>query len=130
MAKLPEVTQLAKLVTELQVRLAAAEQERDEACEAIRYWYDVTRFTGTHRTCTCSLCLELHRFAAELLGPQNVEEFERACRNLGRESEGDVSRSQVDKPVCTCHERDSSITCDACKAEGYYGHMERAPESE
>jgi len=27
-------------------------------------------------------------------------------------------------PRCTCHERDSSYTCDVCKAEGYYGHME------
>ena len=25
---------------------------------------------------------------------------------------------------CTCHERDSSFTCDVCKAEGTYGHME------
>lgn len=29
--------------------------------------------------------------------------------------------------VCTCHERDSSFTCDYCKSQGHYGHMERAP---
>lgn len=25
---------------------------------------------------------------------------------------------------CTCHERDSSYTCDVCKQEGAWGHME------
>jgi len=30
---------------------------------------------------------------------------------------------------CTCHERDSSYTCDACKSEGFYGHMETIPKS-
>lgn len=28
---------------------------------------------------------------------------------------------------CTCHERDSSYTCDVCKAQGFYGHMESPP---
>lgn len=26
---------------------------------------------------------------------------------------------------CTCHERDSSFTCQSCKTDGYYGHVER-----
>lgn len=25
---------------------------------------------------------------------------------------------------CTCHERDSSQTCDYCKSQGLFGHME------
>ena len=28
-------------------------------------------------------------------------------------------------PVCKCHERDGSYTCDYCKSQGHYGHMER-----
>ena len=31
---------------------------------------------------------------------------------------------------CECHERDSSYTCDACKEEGYFGHMETHLEQE
>ena len=34
------------------------------------------------------------------------------------------------KNKCTCHERDSSYTCDACKEEGYFGHMETHLEKE
>ena len=26
---------------------------------------------------------------------------------------------------CTCHERDGSYTCDHCKSQGLYGHMEK-----
>jgi len=31
---------------------------------------------------------------------------------------------------CTCHERDSSYRCEACHAEGYYGHCETPPDQE
>lgn len=31
----------------------------------------------------------------------------------------------VRKDKCECHERDSSYTCDKCKKEGFYGHMEQ-----
>ncbi len=31
---------------------------------------------------------------------------------------------------CTCHERDSSVTCPACHAEGYFGHMEQHLQEE
>lgn len=31
---------------------------------------------------------------------------------------------------CECHERDGSYTCDACKEEGYFGHMETHLEKE
>ncbi len=31
---------------------------------------------------------------------------------------------------CTCHERDSSVTCPACHAEGYFGHMEQRLQEE
>jgi hypothetical protein len=30
---------------------------------------------------------------------------------------------------CTCHERDSSRTCSYCKTQGFYGHMEKRPDS-
>lgn len=31
------------------------------------------------------------------------------------------------EPHCECHERDSSYTCDYCKSQGEYGHMELNP---
>ena len=31
---------------------------------------------------------------------------------------------------CTCHERDSSYTCDYCKRQGFFGHMESDAEIE
>ena len=30
---------------------------------------------------------------------------------------------------CECHERDGSYTCDYCKSQGYYGHMENKERS-
>lgn len=41
------------------------------------------------------------------------------------------ARKDPESPAaCTCHERDSSYTCAACKAEGHYGHMEEDPSEE
>ena len=37
---------------------------------------------------------------------------------------------ELDEEGCTCHERDSSVTCDFCKAQGYYGHMEVKPDAQ
>ena len=39
----------------------------------------------------------------------------------------ELSRSSIPRPdvsKCTCHERDSSYRCEACKAKGECGHME------
>lgn len=33
----------------------------------------------------------------------------------------------IPKP-CTCHERDSSVCCDTCHAQGFFGHCEKERE--
>lgn len=36
----------------------------------------------------------------------------------------EITNPEEPKKGCTCHERDSSYTCQSCKAEGLCGHME------
>lgn len=74
----------------------------------------------------------------------DIEQVGLSIENLKPESRVRVIRSIIDRygiklrPTrantaktghCTCHERDSSYTCDYCKSLGQYGRMERLPDS-
>ena len=75
---------------------------------------------------TVSLCQRLVK--QHLSDDTDVESILVAVELLGVMAKQKLTCEQsATQPKCRCHDRDGSYTCDYCKSQGFYGHMERKP---